>query len=110
MDDLTNDDRRQNLCADLVSLTRLEPGLAYLFRQPAGTWVTVNQLYDLSAAQSDRAFPDLTATWLPSPPGCGSDCIVFVFFDADSLWSMIAYYYAVDLVLEKHASSSSDTQ
>jgi hypothetical protein len=90
MDELSEDDCRQNLCADLVSLTRLDPGLAYLFRQPAGTWVAVNQLYNLSAAPGDPAFPDLTATWLPSPPGCGSDCIVVVFFDADSLWSMIA--------------------
>src|SRR5947209_3442164 len=48
MDEFSDDDRRNNLCADVVSLTRLEPGLACLFRQPSGTWVAVEELYRLS--------------------------------------------------------------
>lgn len=106
-DALSDDDRRSNLCADVVSLTRLEPGLAYLLRQAAGTWVAVSQLYDLSATTSDPDLPYLTTTWLPAPPNAVPDSVVIVFFDADSLWSMIAYYYAADNVLRTHPTPPS---
>lgn len=108
VDELSDDDRRSNLCADVVSLTRLEPGLAYLLRQAAGTWVALSQLYDLSAATSDPDLPYLTATWLPSPPNAVPDSIVVVFVDADSLWSMVAYYYAADKLLRKHPAPPSN--
>ena len=103
MDDLSADDQRSNLCADVVSLTRLEPGLAHLLRQPVGTWVAVSELYRFSAEGGNEGFPCLAATWLPPPSACGGG-VVIVFFDANSLWSMLAYYYAVEKVLRTGAA------
>jgi hypothetical protein len=102
MDELSDDDRRSNLCADIVSLTRLEPGLAHLFRQPLGHWVAVETLYRLSGQVGRTDFPTLAACWLPSPPGT-TDCVLVVFCDVDSLWSMVAFYYAFEKVLNAHS-------
>lgn len=80
-----------NLCADLVSLRRLEPGLVYLFRvKTPGTWTPVRELYDRAGQPDGSIKAQLAAAWLPSPGG--PDYAVVVFFDDETKWSLTADY------------------
>ncbi|MCU0706065.1 MAG: hypothetical protein MUF18_19050 [Fimbriiglobus sp.] len=82
-------DHLSNLCADLVSLRRLEPGLVHLFRErPPGTWVPVADLYALAGADPNEIPAGLSAAWLPAGSGSG----VVSFFDDEQMWSMSAVY------------------
>lgn len=90
MDDET--DRLSNVCADLVSLRRLEPSVVSLFRNHrAGEWVAVGDLYRKSAGASEPIKTTLHATWLPPADG-DPDYAVVLFHDTDSKWSMTAEY------------------
>jgi hypothetical protein len=86
-----------NLCVDLVSLRRLEPGLDHLFRRQApGRWVAVSELYE-KAGQPDQAIkPQLAAAWLPSPGD--PDYAVILFFDDTTKWSLTADYNVARLL------------
>lgn len=80
-----------NLCADLVSLRKLEPGLVYLFHQKApGSWVSVRELYS-QAGEADQVIKDqLAAAWLPSPHD--PNYAVVLFYDDATKWSLTADY------------------
>jgi hypothetical protein len=84
-------DRLSNLCADLVSLRRLEPGLACLFQRGRGDWVRVRELYLGTEAPTEEIGPGLFAAWLRCPSG-DPDYAVICFFDVDSGWSGQARY------------------
>ena len=85
-------DTLSNLCTDLVSLRRLEPGLNHLFRNtPPGTWTPIRDLYE-QAGQPDGAIKaELAATWLPAP-GSDPGYAVVVFFDNETKWFLTADY------------------
>lgn len=85
-------DRLNNLCADLVSLRRLEPGLVHLFRdRPAGGWVPVAELYRRAGEPVEGIKPELVVTWLPSPSAQAGYAVV-LFCDDDLQWSLTAYH------------------
>jgi len=91
-------DHLSNLCADLVSLKRLEPGLVHLFRErPTGMWVPVADLYAAAGADTSDIPAGLSAAWLPAGSGYG----VVSFFDDDQKWSMSAVYNA-DRLFKAH--------
>lgn len=91
-------DSLNNLCADLVSLKRLEPGLVHLFRdRRAGEWVPVAELYLAAGAPDESIKPELAATWLPSPSAQPGRAIVY-FCDDEIQWSLTAYYDAARLL------------
>jgi hypothetical protein len=72
-----------------VSLRRLEPGLAALFRDRApGTWVPVRDLYERAGTSTEPIPTSLAAAWLPSPGD--PDYAVIVFFDDETKWSFTA--------------------
>jgi hypothetical protein len=98
VDDLTDDDRRSYFCADLVSMSRLEPGLVHLLGQPAGTWVAVRELYERSGQEVDEVDPNLMATWLNPPPGEGPGYVFVFCLDVESWWSFKAIYNAAWLL------------
>lgn len=86
-----------NLCADLVSLRRLEPGLVHLFRDvPAGRWVAVRDLYERVGRPDVGIKPLLAVAWLPSPGD--PDYAVVLFFDDETKWSLTADYNAARLL------------
>ena len=96
MDDET--DRLNNLCADLVSLRRLEPGLIRLFRDgPPGEWVPVGELYHAAGAADGSIKSELVAAWLPAPFG-NSDYAVVLFYDDGTQWSLTASYHVARLL------------
>ena len=85
-------DRLSNLCADLVSLTRLEPGLVHLFHHSrAGEWISVAELYRVAGAPDDGIKPELAATWLTPPSGQPGYALV-LFCDDELQWSTTAYH------------------
>ncbi len=85
-------DALSNICADLVSLRRLEPSVVKLFRDHrAGEWVPLAELYRGSGDPALAIKPELVAAWLPSADG-DSNYSVIVFHDAESNWSMTATY------------------
>lgn len=101
MDDET--DTLSNLCTDLVSLRRLEPGLAYLFRDKTpGTWTLVRDLYERAGQPDDSIKPQLAAAWLPSPGD--PDYAVVVFFDDETKWALTADYNVARL-MKSHPQS-----
>jgi hypothetical protein len=84
-------DQFGNLCTDLVSLARLEPGLRRLFQNGAGEWISVAELYRAVGPSDEPIKPELAAVWLPSPTGTPG-YVVILFCDEDSQWSLTAYY------------------
>jgi hypothetical protein len=97
MDDET--DRLSNLCTDLVSLRRLEPGVVHLFQHHrAGEWVPVRDLYRAGGDADGPVAPGLVAAWLPAPTDA-PDYAVVVFFDAETQWSSTAYYNRARLLV-----------
>lgn len=102
-------DRLNNLCADLVSLRRLEPGLVHLFRdRQAGEWVPVAELYRFAGAPDDGIKPDLAATWLPSPSGQSGYAVV-LFCDDELQWSLTAYHNVSGLFRDATSPATSAT-
>jgi len=90
-------DTLSNLCADLVSLRRLEPGLTYLFRDTRpGSWTPVRELYHRAGQPEAGVKPQLAAAWLPSPGG--PDYAVVLFFDDETKWSLTADYNVARLL------------
>ncbi|MEO2090964.1 MAG: hypothetical protein ABGY75_15915 [Gemmataceae bacterium] len=101
-------DHLSNVCADLVSLKRLEPALVHLFRErPVGTWVPVRELYE-SAGTADDIPGSVSAAWLPSPGG-NFDYAVVSFYDDDLKWSMSAVYNVARLVRAPHPTAAAVT-
>jgi hypothetical protein len=86
------EDRLSNFCANLVSLTRLEPGLVHLFRtkQP-GEWVSVTELYRVAGASEEGIKSELAATWLTSPSNQPGYAVIF-FCDDELQWNLTVYY------------------
>lgn len=85
-------DTLSNLCADLVSLTRLGPALKHLFRtKPAGEWAAVAELYRAAGITDLGIKPELAAAWLPSR-SAAPDYAVILFCDEDLNWSTTAFY------------------
>jgi len=85
-------DQLNNLCADLVSLARMEPGLKHLFHgKAAGEWVPLAELYRLTGVTGVQIKPELAAAWLPSP-SADSGYAVILFCDDELGWCMTAYY------------------
>ena len=84
-------DGLSNLCTDLVSLRRLEPGLIHLFHHKLpSNWISVRELFD-RAGQSDRVIKEqLAAAWLPAPHD--PDYAIVVFYDSETRWSLTAEY------------------
>ena len=92
MANLNETDRLNNLCSDLVSLRRFEPGLAYLFQHMcAGEWVSVADLYRIVRVPSEGIKPELAVAWLPSP-SIQEGYVVVLFCDDELQWSLTAYY------------------
>jgi hypothetical protein len=90
-------DRLSNLCADLVSLKRLEPALVHLFRnKKPGEWVPVADLYRVAGAADATIKPELSATWLTSPSDQSGYAVVF-FCDDELQWSTTAYHNVAGL-------------
>jgi hypothetical protein len=90
-------DNLSNVCADLVSLKRLEPALLDLFqRRAAGTWVPVRELYENAGVEGGIP-ASLAAAWLPSPSG-DSGYAVISFYDDDLKWSQSAVYNVARLL------------
>jgi hypothetical protein len=84
MDELSDEDRLTERCADLVSCKRFEPALARLFQtKPAGEWVTVAELDGMAGGPA--------VTWLTSPNAQPGYAVIF-FCDDELQWSMTAYY------------------
>ncbi len=86
------DDELCNICADLVSLQKTEAFPLYLFqsKQP-GEWVSIHDLcLQLGMPLRDLG-PSVFATWLPDPMG-NSEYAEILFYDSDSMWSMVAHY------------------
>jgi hypothetical protein len=97
MDDDT--DRLSNLCADLVSLRKLEPGVVHLFqRYRAGEWVAVRDLYRAGGDTDEPISSGLVAAWLTAPTA-DPDYAVVVFFDSETQWSSTAYYNRTRLLV-----------
>src|SRR5262249_31882398 len=92
MDELSDDDRRSNWCADLVALTQFEPALLDLFGRPPGEWVTVRSLYQCCGVVDEGIGPALMATWLGPPPEPDRVLVLVLFFAAEALWWLTAYY------------------
>lgn len=94
--------RLSNLCADLISLRRLEPALLYLAarafrRKRAGEWVSVAELYRCAGSSDESIKPELVAAWLPAPFS-DTDYVVVLFYDAETQWSLTADYNMTRLV------------
>ena len=102
MDELSEEDRFSNYCVDVVTLQRFEPGLIHLFRQQAGEWASVVELYQRAGAPNAAVPPKLKVTWLPSPSG-QSDYAVILFCDEELQWSSTAYYNTERLLGEANA-------
>jgi hypothetical protein len=96
-------DLLSNLCADLVSLRRLEPGLGMLFREPKGSWVPVRELYSHAGQPDESIKENLVAAWLPSPTD--PNYSILVFLDDESKWSMTADYNSTRLLGRQPQSS-----
>jgi hypothetical protein len=89
MDDET--DILSNVCVDLISLRRFEPGLKHFFAETSpGSWTSVRDLYERARQPQPSLESTLAVTWLPSPGGL--DYAVVLFFDASSKWSLAADY------------------
>lgn len=80
-----------NLCTDLVSLRKLEPGIEQLLQNRPGEWVAVADLYRVAGVSPLRIKSELSATWLPSPSGAPGSVVV-LFCDEELQWSLTAYY------------------
>jgi hypothetical protein len=92
-----------NVCVDLVSLCRLEPGLKFLFAQTVpGSWTSVRDLYDRAGQPQPNVESKLAVTWLPSPGG--PDYAVVLFFDDETKWSLTADYNVARLLGTKPRS------
>lgn len=90
-------DLMSNICTDLVSLRRLEPGVIHLLRdRKPGAWTHVRDLYERAEEESTSMTTDLLAAWLPSPND--PDYAVIVFFDDETKWSLTAEYNAKRLL------------
>ena len=97
-------DLLSNLCADLVSLKRLEPGLVHLFRnRRAGEWVSVAELYRAAGAPDGAIKPELAVAWLTSPTALPGYAVV-CFCDDEIQWSTTAYYNVARLLRSEAAS------
>jgi hypothetical protein len=86
------------LCADLVSLRRLEPGLVHLFRtkQP-GEWISVAELYRVAGESGAAIKPELAVTWLTPPSGQPGYAVV-LFCEDELQWSTTAHYNVARLL------------
>lgn len=85
-------DRLNNVCADLVSLRRLEPAIVHLFRtKTAGEWATVAELYQVAGITDLYVKPELAVVWLPSAGGDPAEAVI-LFCDEQLQWSLTAYY------------------
>ena len=89
MDDVA--DRLSNLCADLVSLRRLEPALMVLFAAERAEWVPVRELYLAADLPAEGVESGLDASWGPAPSS-DPDYAVIIFFDPETQWTSTAYY------------------
>lgn len=90
-------DQLSNLCADLVSLKRLEPALVDLFRdRPAGAWVPVADLYAVAGASTTDVPPSLKVAWLSSATDSGYTAVTF--YDDELKWSTSAVYNVARLL------------
>lgn len=90
-------DHLSNVCADLVSLKRLEPALIHLFRErPAGAWVPLAELYAVAGADTNGLPPGLQAAWLASANDSGYAAVTF--YDDDLKWSTSAVYNVARLL------------
>lgn len=94
---MDEEDRLSEVCNDLVSLARFEPGLVHLFQRAAGAWVPVAELLRAAGASDETLPPTLAATWLVPPSGQPGYAVVF-FCDDELQWSTTAYYNAERLV------------
>jgi hypothetical protein len=89
-------DRSSNLCMDLVSLKKYEPGVKQLLgNTPPGRWVPVRDLYQAAGIGDPRA-DSLLAAWLPSPSDPSHSVIVFL--DDTTKWCQTADYNAARLL------------
>ena len=94
-------DTLSNLCADLVSLKRLEPALVHLFRDhPAGAWVPVAELYALADRSTADIPVGLTVAWMASTTDSGYGVVSF-YDDDDLKWSTSAVYNVARLLKAK---------
>lgn len=90
-------DTVSNLCADLVSLKRLEPALVHLFRdKPAGVWVPVAELYAHARADATEVPSSLSAAWMASATDSGYGVVSF--YDDELKWSTSAVYNVARLM------------
>ena len=90
-------DAVSNLCADLVSLKRLEPALVHLFRdRPAGAWVSVAELYAAAGVSTADIPSGLSAAWMASTTDSGYGVVSF--YDDDLKWSTSAVYNVARLL------------
>lgn len=93
-------DDSSNLCGDLVSLRRLEPGMIYLLRDtPPGIWLKVRELYRRAGEETASIKEPLSVAWLPSPGD--PDYAVVLFHDDESKWSLTADYNISRLLGQK---------
>jgi hypothetical protein len=90
-------DHLSNVCADLVSLKRLEPGLVHLFRdKPAGAWVPVVELFTHAGADASDIPAGLSVAWMASATDSGYGVVSF--YDDDRKWSTSAVYNVARLL------------
>ena len=86
------DDEMCNFCADLVSLQKTEAFPLYLFQSKLpGEWGSIHDLCLQLGVPSGDLEPSVFATWLPDPMG-NSDFAEILFYDSESMWSMVAHY------------------
>ena len=94
---MDEEDILNNYCADLVSLTKLEPAIVYLLTErPMGAWTPVRELYARAGQPNESIKADLVATWLLSPNADPGGAVI-LFFDEESFWSMTAWYNVAHL-------------
>ncbi|MGH7223587.1 MAG: hypothetical protein ACRELF_10190 [Gemmataceae bacterium] len=81
-----------NICADLVSLKRLEAFPVHLLtaKRP-GEWVPVRELCLQAGLDAEDLRPDLFAAWLAEPTG-DEGYAVILFYEEESMWTMAARY------------------
>jgi hypothetical protein len=98
------EDFLSDVTADLVSFTKTEPFVKYLFSRLNAEWIDVIQACkDLKLDDTLRYFAEISttyllATWLYFPSGNGEGFRMILFFSESLFWSNIAIYNAARLL------------